>query len=241
MRRSHTVRYARACPQCYGGTYGASAGLALPSCTGACSAGYYCPRASTSPTSFACNSSAVYCPAMSQAPLLVDVGYYSWPLGGAGAVREDACAAGSYCTGGVAFACAAGRYGRYALETSPLCTGPCAAGYTCPAGSVSSYAVPCGSAAVYCPTGSAAPLPAAPGCFTVGGDGAGTTRSAQVLCPAGSWCAGGVPTLCAAGTYGGAPGLGSAACSGVCAAGFACPPRLAQRYRGALCTWVRVR
>jgi hypothetical protein len=56
--------------------------------------------------------------------------------------------------------------------------------------------------------------------------GPGAITSAGVACPLGHFCIGGVPTLCAAGTYGDSTGLSSAACSGNCncESGAYCPP-----------------
>ncbi len=49
-------------------------------------------------------------------------------------------------------------------------------------------------------------------------------QEAQAPCPPGQYCAGGVAALCPAGVYGATPELQSPACSGLCAAGYYCPP-----------------
>ena len=49
---------------CPPGRYGATSGLSSPDCTGPCSAGYYCPTASTSPTQV-CPCPACGCYALS--------------------------------------------------------------------------------------------------------------------------------------------------------------------------------
>ena len=70
------------------------------------------------------------------------------------------------CVAGVRRTCAAGLYGStYGLST-PRCSGPCAAGYFCPEGSVVPDPVPCGGADRYCPAGSAAPLPVDSGYYS---------------------------------------------------------------------------
>ncbi|CAM9996468.1 unnamed protein product, partial [Hapterophycus canaliculatus] len=45
----------------------------------------------------------------------------------------------------------------------------------------------------------------------------------KVVCPAGSYCQGGLSFLCPPGTYGDRTGLSSPACSGPCPAGRYCP------------------
>ena len=68
-----------------------------------------------------------------------------------------------------------------------------------------------------------APLPVGEGSYSLPEDGPEATRSDKALCPAGSYCSGGVKHLCAAGKYGSEEGLSSADCSGVCPAGYFCP------------------
>jgi hypothetical protein len=93
---------------------------------------------------------------------------------GGGATRAAAllCPPGSFCAGGVAAPCPAGRWGGGWGEARPGCSGPCAAGYYCPPGSATPYAARCGNAARFCPEGSAAPLPVAVGAYSTGGWGA---------------------------------------------------------------------
>ena len=50
---------ASACPA---GRYGDDTGSTNASCVGVCSAGFYCPAGSTSPTQQPCGSESVYCP-----------------------------------------------------------------------------------------------------------------------------------------------------------------------------------
>ncbi|KAF0707089.1 hypothetical protein AaE_013779 [Aphanomyces astaci] len=84
---------------CPTGTFGSTAQLVTPFCSGMCSAGqltspmhessklpslkvigiagYYCTQASTSATQIMCGDVSVFCPVGSSAPLAVDAGYYS--------------------------------------------------------------------------------------------------------------------------------------------------------------------
>jgi hypothetical protein len=92
---------------CPAGVFGCSIRLSTPSCSGNCSAGFYCLAGSTSVTQFACGvglgalAASVYCPAGSSGALSVDRGYYS--TGSATADRASAqqrCEAGYYCING---------------------------------------------------------------------------------------------------------------------------------------------
>lgn len=74
----------------------------------------------------------------------------------------------------------------------------------CPPGSTSDTAAPCGPVSKYCPQGSAIPLTASPGYYTIN-DGIQTDvnhQNQQIPCSDGSYCTGGVSYLCPAGTYG---------------------------------------
>lgn len=108
--------------------------------------------------------------------------------------------------------CPAGRFGCSPRVSDPLCNGPCTAGYYCNAGAVSNVENSCGDVSLYvlplvlacdvrglrceppccryCPSGAAAPLVAASGYATVGGDEA--HRTAVELCAQGSYCQHGV-------------------------------------------------
>ena len=72
----------------------------------------------------------------------------------------------------------------------------CAGSY-CPGGTVTP--LPCGNVTVYCPAGCATPLTVSPGYYSDGTSPA--AKTAQVVCPTGSYCNGGVQYSCAAGTY----------------------------------------
>lgn len=63
--------------KCPAGTYGADEGLYLPSCSGVCEQGYYCPDGSTSPQQHHCGGPAVYCPMGSKEPNPVSNGYFT--------------------------------------------------------------------------------------------------------------------------------------------------------------------
>lgn len=238
---------------------------ANPSCG---TAGYYCAPGSVEPSP--CGSPAVYCPPRSRAPVPVSRGYYSIVNGAASSAASDlaplgtetvrtgelACPRGSYCVGGVRTACPAGRFGDVPGLFDETCSGPCAAGFFCPAGSVSARARPCGHAGVVCGPGAAAPTVVPPGFYSVSATASGesvveylspsppglaialpttldvaaasagvATRVATRQCPAGAYCEGdGVARLCPAGRFGAAAGQSDAACSGLCASGFFCPP-----------------
>ena len=104
--------------------------------TSLCTAGYFCPPGSTSPTFMECGGSHVYCPSGSSAPLKVDEGYYS--TGGATDTTNSyqlPCMTGHYCVEGVMRKCPAGRYGSDTKLTSPDCSGLCELGHWCNAGS----------------------------------------------------------------------------------------------------------
>ena len=140
---------------CVAGYYGAAYNLTTSSCSGQCSAGYYCPVAGmTSPTAYPCGNATVYCLAGSTAPTPVQTGYYStaFVTNATTATVQVQCAAGSYCSGGVSYPCPGGTFGTTVGATS--CGGVCPAGYYCPPGSSSGTANLCGSAAVYWCVGS---------------------------------------------------------------------------------------
>ncbi|CAN0073404.1 unnamed protein product, partial [Phaeothamnion confervicola] len=111
---------------------------------------------------------------------------------------------------------------RYGLRAAAECW-PCAPGFFCPEASIEARKHPCGHAAVYCPGGTALPLPVMAGFYTVGGSNDGTTRTAQVRCERGYFCDGGIRYPCAPGRFGSSTGLTTPDCSGFCPAGFACP------------------
>jgi hypothetical protein len=76
--------------------------------------------------------------------------------------------------------------------------------------------------AVFCPVGSARPLIAQSGYYTLGGKDR-WTRTEQMICPIGTYCNQGIQVACPPGTYGQTIGLSSSACSGLCQIGYYCP------------------
>ena len=158
--------------QCRPGSYGATSGLTHENCTGLYSAGFLCPAGSTSPVAAVCGDAAVYCPEGSFIPTVATEGYYT--AGGASSstrTHQLECERGHYCTGGVMVICPAGTYGfTKGLSTSD-CSGPCPDGYYCVAGAtdVGDGTIKlCGSAAVYCPSGSGLPQLVSTGFYSDG-------------------------------------------------------------------------
>jgi hypothetical protein len=96
------------CTACAAGLYGASAGAVTAQCSGTCSAGSYCPLASTSPTQLACGGAGLFCPQGSAAPTAVAAGYYSTPVEYPAAQRMGQCP----CVGGDGATCPAFSSGR---------------------------------------------------------------------------------------------------------------------------------
>jgi len=67
--------------KCPGGRYGdPNQILTTSACSGPCSAGYYCPDASTSATQFKCGGVNLYCPQGSSQATIVTPGYYTTPV-----------------------------------------------------------------------------------------------------------------------------------------------------------------
>jgi len=235
----------RACPP---GTFGNASGpeaLNASVCE-ACAAGFLCPRfGAVDGDAEPCGGADVYCPEGSAAAIAVDAGFYS-VFGKANdsdrtynvargdrtrnySVGQAPCGPGTYCDGGLARACPAGRYGDAAMETDPRCAGPCAAGRYCaeprrtrPEGA------PCGDATVFCPLGSTAPQPVRDGWYAVGGAG-DAVRVAEARCEPGGYCASGARELCGAGTFNPAYGATSAAACGNATPGYYVPSRGAVR------------
>ena len=165
-------------------------------------------------------------------------------------VSQDICPAGSYCIDGVKHLCPAGRYGNAIQASSALCSGPCAAGWYCPLGSIRSTMHPCGGTQYYCPAESEGPTVVSDGFYTTEADPtvvlvwnhsdskdvhrgdtknvtAGEihqwTRARQEVCPPGYYCTSGLRLSCPAGRYGARKGLSTDLCSGACSEGYYCP------------------
>lgn len=196
-----------------------------------CTAGYFCPAASTSATQNECGDASVFCPPSSAVPTPVSDGYYTVgplsqpfemqnPLDATVRTSQQQCEPGYYCIKGVKYECAPGSFGSTYGLTSSACSGLCSAGYICSAASPSSVQMPCGlGPEVYCPVGSYAAQVVPDGYYST--NGTSTTRSAISPCPKGTWCSGGVKRLCAAGRYS-AFGSSTVECDGLCEAGFYC-------------------
>jgi hypothetical protein len=184
---------------CPPGTYGSSAALPTSACSGPCAPGFFCDGGAVSPTQHPCGSVAMYCPAGSTAPVIARPGEYT--VGPTPSTRNSSvpCPSGSYCVGGLAAPCPAGRFGCADRLGDPSCNGLCTGGFYCPAGSQSSQAVSCGgsdtnptAAALFCPPGSSAPSMVAVGFYSTDVGTAAHQRSGQALCPVGSYCSAGL-------------------------------------------------
>lgn len=114
------------------------------------------------------------------------------------------CPVGSYCPEKSSnyTLCPTGSYGSVLGLTSSICSGSCSSGY---------YGNQLGATSSACS-----------GKCNVGGYFCkiGSVSATETLCPMGSFCNFGVPSLCAAGLFGNSTGLSTSACSGVCLGGF---------------------
>ncbi|OQR95945.1 hypothetical protein THRCLA_22041 [Thraustotheca clavata] len=190
------------------------------SCFGKCPAGSFCPLGTITPTP--CNDPSNYCPINTYTLLPVGVGNYSIPENSQYLSSQKACEPGYYCTGGIRTLCPPGTFGNDFGLSSASCSGLCAPGYFCPAGSKISTAHECGDPGVFCPQGSSQPQKISKG--NCGQGLSSTTQSSQSIAPAGSFAFEGQCYLCPGGTCGSEVGLISPSCSGICAAGYFCPP-----------------
>ena len=178
------------CPQ---GTHGSTSGLTAVTDCSLCAGGYY--GASSGLSSAQCTGP---CPA----------GYVCAP--GSISGTNASCPLGSWCPAAsvIPTICAAGLYGNQLRLSLANCSGFCAAGYFCAAGSTS-------STNQACPAG------------TFGATPALMTASCSGLCSMGYYCVAASTSStaapCPAGTFGSTSGLQSAACSGGCSMGFFCP------------------
>lgn len=219
-----------------------------------CPEGFFCPQVYNPASQFQllgsreptpCGSPLVYCPARSNSPSVVQLGYYS--IGGAAdgttRVAEVIAPLGFFAANALKAACPAGRYGASEGLSSAMCSGLCSEGYYCRPGSTSPQQNPCGSRIMTCPLGSASPTriraplrhessttpdqnrPAVYSIDSVGEDGVETEpiRVSEKLCPIGFYCAEGKRFPCPAGRYGDQEGQHSQLCTGPCHAGYYCP------------------
>jgi len=201
-----------------------------------CSAGYYCPPHSTSPTEKECGGSNLYCPPGTSLPFTVNVGYYSVGiLSKPGLMQDDndknirsaqvQCEKGYWCSNGVRYRCPKGYYGGDIGMTTSYCSGSCFPGYICDEASNSPIQRTCGlngnDASVYCPVGSYIPTKVPDGYYSVGDSL--TTRSSVVICEPGYYCVDGIKRSCPAGRFSSVSGSKSSDCEGICKAGYYCP------------------
>ncbi|CAM9176752.1 unnamed protein product, partial [Choristocarpus tenellus] len=144
---------ARPCPP---GRFGSSQGSTNSSCSGPCRAGHYCPKGSHRSDQVHFTSyNGGYSKAVSVYGMLnpqVQDGHYTL-RGHSGdsdetlnlaRSSEALCEPGYWCSGGIRLSCNQGFYGSSFGETQANCTAPCAPGYLCPKGSVSSTQTLCG-------------------------------------------------------------------------------------------------
>ena len=220
---------------CFAGHYGSEYGMSSGNCSGPCDAGFFCGEQSTTPTQNVCGGTNVFCPVGSVNPTQVSPGHYTVdPVDGGGFSAERLCGIGRYCQNGTELECLPGYYGSSFGLTEPTCDGPCDAGYFCTSGSTLPTQNLCGGYDVYCPQASNATTPVEDGFYTINLNSAageagisgtdGQTQSAQTQCEPGYFCKNGVKRSCPAGTFGSEAGLTSFECSGVCSAGYYCPP-----------------
>ncbi|RYG67158.1 hypothetical protein EON64_08080, partial [archaeon] len=213
------------CSLCPAGRYGNASGLQSAFCSGRCSAGYFCPAGSSSPTEKVCGGRHVFCPEGSAQPIYAPAGRYTASIvdNSTGSVQthSEPCAPGSYCMNGVQVPCPVGVYGNVDSLATASCSAPCRAGTHCPEGSVVPKMCAPGS---FCPDGQVAILCPAGRYGAVHGL---KDIECSGLCQPGFFCLPGsvsprqVP--CPAGRYGDVPGLKNSNCSGLCFPGYYCP------------------
>jgi hypothetical protein len=240
----YSIASSPVCLPCPAGKYGASSGQSSSACSGACSApaGSACMAGSTSAVGTVCPAGRYKSTAGATSCTLCNVGKWGGTANGtsAGACGGTclaqpgwACLAGSSSSFGtqcppgtyslqaatVCTACPAGTFGSSASMTWPACSGNCSAGYACPAGSTNATAVRC-SVGTYS-LGGAGVCSACPPGFTCAGGPAAPVQCSLL----GMYAAPGVGNcyMCPPGVYAATTALTSAACSGNCTAGYACP------------------
>ena len=221
--------------ECFEGHYGAEKGLVSGTCSGQCYAGFYCEKQSTSPMQYVCGDETFFCPIGSSAPTPVSDGHYTIdPAENGGMTAERLCGIGHYCTAGEQHECWPGHFGSSYGNTAPTCDGECYEGYYCTSGSTLPTQHVCGGFDVYCTPGSNRTTAVSEGYYTINNNSIagesgtygtdGLTQSGQRICEPGHFCKNGVKRQCPAAKYGEIEGLSSFACTGVCEAGYYCPP-----------------
>ena len=206
-------------------TFGGRSGLTTAECSGDCPPGHYCPAGTINP--LPCGNSSYYCPKASSRPLPIPIGYYGTGNTDFKLFSEIAiCPKGSYCTEGYRYPCLPGYWGDSEGLSSSECSGECPAGWYCPSGTAAALSHPCLlSPTMFCPKGSSRQFNVNVGYYAIEShidEGGG--YGSEAICPAGSYCLNGVRTLCPGGRFGAIQQMTQATCSGVCKAGWYCPP-----------------
>lgn len=168
----------------------------------------------------------MYCPLGSAVPLPIPSGHYGTGSSNSKLFSEvQKCPKGSYCVEGRRHACHSGYFGNSEGLFTETCSGPCPAGWFCPAGSTSAKDRPCEvSPAIFCPERSSHQRSVNLGFYaTDSRHDEGGGYGAEAICPSGSYCQGGVRHLCPGGRFGSFQQMTNASCSGVCKAGWYCP------------------
>ena len=168
-----------ACTPCDAGLYGDATTQNASTCSGPCAPGYYClARSST-------GQGVVSTPTLLGLP--------------------TPCLAGTFSAGGASMLactqCTAGRYGDATALTAATCTGPCAAGYYCLAGSTASQGKGVCPAGTYSGVGTGT-TPDCTACAAPPGSHCppGSVTETGTSCGVGSVCLGGMsaPVACVA-------------------------------------------
>lgn len=210
---------------CYpAGRYGAEGDVNTnQSCSGPCSAGYWCAEGSFDPQANECGSNAFYCPENSETPTLVSLGHYS--VGGISNqthTSQEVCNVGFSCVGGIQQPCRPGSFATQ--EGSVECTAleqgyyvdvtddsikECESGHYCQNG----LKYECGGSNFFCPNNGMVSVDVVTvGFYSIGGN-SNTTRTGQQICEPGYFCLSGIRVMCPSGTF--SPSPGSSTCTGV--------------------------
>lgn len=174
---------------CPAGTYGASVGLSTTACDGACMHGFYCPAGSTRPDPMLCDIACDGCTGPGPdaceacAAGYRDVAGTCEECGACGVPHAVAGGACEFTTAVAKRPCPPGLYCRNGYRV-----GPCQEGYQCPTAYSSPNATECGSAAVYCPEGTAVALPVPDGKYSGPETVPASLRYTVANCPAGLVC-----------------------------------------------------
>ena len=231
------------CALCPAGLFGATVGVSSINCSGTCNPGYFCSAGSSSASAAVCTigkystGGAGICTSCSPGQFgnatglssancsgLCYPGRYGSSLGLTTGNCTGACSAGYYCVAGTTNAtatpCPSGQFSANASASCSNCS--CPAGYACPSGSSTTTCVSC--VAGRFGSGAASPCtdcsaPAGFGCPDASPNNTGAP------CGVGQYGPGLASPCqpCPAGTFGNTTGLQSPSCSGLCAAGYACP------------------